>query len=98
MPDERQFTLRQVDQARGDLYAIADDLEFLKVQVTRLPTRKELAQTALLGTLTASALGKSAIREFALSIQFHRRFSRNAMRVVCRTRNERRISLAEPSQ
>jgi hypothetical protein len=27
MPDERPFTLRQVDQARGDLYAIADDIK-----------------------------------------------------------------------
>ena len=30
MPDERASTLQQIDQARGDLYAIADDLEFLK--------------------------------------------------------------------
>jgi hypothetical protein len=56
MPDERSFTLRQVDQARGDLYAIADDLDFIKGQLARLPTRKEVAQTALLATLTASAL------------------------------------------
>jgi hypothetical protein len=48
MPDERPFTLRQIDQARGDLYTIADDLEFIKSQLARLPTRKELAQTALL--------------------------------------------------
>jgi hypothetical protein len=39
--------LRQIDQARGDLYAIADDLEFLKVQLARIPTRKELARAAL---------------------------------------------------
>jgi hypothetical protein len=25
MPDERQFHVRQVNQARGDLYVIADD-------------------------------------------------------------------------
>jgi hypothetical protein len=42
MPDERPFTLRQIDQARGDLYTIADDLEFIKSQLARLPTRKEL--------------------------------------------------------
>ena len=47
MPDERPFTLRQVDQAHGDLHAIADDLEFIKSQLARLPTRKELAQIAL---------------------------------------------------
>jgi hypothetical protein len=29
----------EINQARGDLYAIADDLEFLKVQLMRLPTR-----------------------------------------------------------
>jgi hypothetical protein len=44
---DRSFTLRQVDQARGDLYAIADDLEFIKSHIARLPTRRELAQTAL---------------------------------------------------
>jgi hypothetical protein len=47
MSDEHQFTLRQVDQARGDLYALADDLEFLREQLARLPTRKELARMAL---------------------------------------------------
>jgi hypothetical protein len=44
--------LHQVDQARGDLYAIADNLEF----IARLPTRKELARMALLATLTTAAL------------------------------------------
>jgi hypothetical protein len=33
--------------ACGDLYAIADDLEFLKAQLARVPTRRELARTAL---------------------------------------------------
>ena len=56
MPDERPLTLRQIDQARGDLYGIADDLEFIKTQLARLPTRKEMAQTALLVTLTTAAL------------------------------------------
>jgi hypothetical protein len=42
MPDERTFALRQIDAARGDLYAIADDLDFLKVRLARLPTRREL--------------------------------------------------------
>jgi hypothetical protein len=56
MPDERPFTLRQVDQARSDFYAIGDDLEFIKTQLARLSTRKELAQTALLATLTTAAL------------------------------------------
>jgi hypothetical protein len=47
MPDERPLTLRQVDQARGDLYAIGDDLEFIKSQLARLPTRNQLARIAL---------------------------------------------------
>jgi len=48
--------LRQIDQARGDLYAIGDDLEFIKSQLARVPTRKEVAQIALLVTLTTAAL------------------------------------------
>jgi hypothetical protein len=48
--------LHKIDQARGDLYAIGDDLEFSKSQLARLPTRKELAQTALLAILTTAAL------------------------------------------
>ena len=35
MQDERWLTLRQADQARGDLYAISDDLEFLKEPVAQ---------------------------------------------------------------
>jgi hypothetical protein len=30
MPDERSLTLCQIDQARSNLYAIGDDLEFIK--------------------------------------------------------------------
>lgn len=47
MPDERPFTLRQIDQARGDLYAISDDLDFVMSQLARLPTRGDLARAAL---------------------------------------------------
>jgi hypothetical protein len=56
MPDDRQFTLRQVDQARGDLYAIADDLEFLKAQIAGLPTRAYVSRLALMATGTVWAL------------------------------------------
>jgi hypothetical protein len=56
MPDERPFTLRQIDQARGDLYGISDDLDFIKSQLARLPTRKEAARNSLLVTLTTAAL------------------------------------------
>jgi len=41
MPDEDQLSLRQADQLRGDLYAIQDDLDFIKVQLARLPTKNE---------------------------------------------------------
>jgi hypothetical protein len=47
MLDERSLTLSQVDRSRGDLYAISDDLEFLKAQLARIPTRQELTRTAL---------------------------------------------------
>ena len=43
MSDERPFTLRQIDQARGDLYALQDDLDFIRVQLARLPTRNEVS-------------------------------------------------------
>ena len=50
MSDERLFSLQQIDQARDDLYAIADDLEFIKLQLSRLPTRAWLGRTLLLAT------------------------------------------------
>jgi hypothetical protein len=58
MPDERSFTLRQVDRMRSDFAEIADEIEFIKEQLARVrvPTRKEMAQTALLATLTTAAL------------------------------------------
>ena len=46
--------MRQADAARSDLYAIGDDLEFIKTQLARLPTRKQLARTAL-GIIFGSA-------------------------------------------
>jgi hypothetical protein len=36
-------TLRQADQAREDFASIAEDLDFIKLQLARLPTRKEQA-------------------------------------------------------
>jgi hypothetical protein len=47
---------RQINQARGDLYAIADDLEFLKLQIASLPTRAYVSRLALMATGTAWAL------------------------------------------
>ena len=42
MSNER-LTLRQADQAREDLALISEDLDFIKLQLARLPTRKEQA-------------------------------------------------------
>jgi hypothetical protein len=47
--------VRQADQARTDFAAIEIELEVIQAQLARLPTRKELAQTALLATLTGAA-------------------------------------------
>ena len=55
MHDERALTLRQIDQARGDLYAISDDLAFIQLQLSRLPTRKEQARNTL-GIIFATAM------------------------------------------
>jgi hypothetical protein len=56
MQDERSLTLRQINQARGDLCAIADDLDFLKAQLARVPTPKDLARMALLAMVGAAGL------------------------------------------
>jgi hypothetical protein len=53
---ERPLSLRQADQARADLYAIHDELDFIKAQIARLPTRKDLAWVALLSALGGPAL------------------------------------------
>src|SRR6267378_164374 len=47
MPDEDQLSLRQADQIRGDLYGLQDDLDFIKLQLARLPTRHEVWRAAM---------------------------------------------------
>jgi hypothetical protein len=56
MPDDHQFALRQIDQARGDLYGIADEIEALKLQIAGLPTRAYVSRVALMATGTVWAL------------------------------------------
>jgi hypothetical protein len=51
MPDEDQLSLRQADQIRGDLYGIQDELDFIKVQLARVPTRNEAWRAAMLGII-----------------------------------------------
>jgi hypothetical protein len=58
---ERPLSLRQADQARADLYAIHDELDFIKVQIARLPTRKDLARIALLAALGGAALAVTGV-------------------------------------
>jgi hypothetical protein len=55
-PNQDRLTLRQADAARADLYAIDDKVDFIKVQIARLPTRKDLALIALLSVLGGAAL------------------------------------------
>ena len=47
MSDIHTLALRQADQARIDFAAIESDLEVIQKQLARLPTRRELARTAL---------------------------------------------------
>jgi len=51
MTDERTFTLHQVDQARTDFAIIEDDLEAIYARPARVPTRVEMAPTALMGMI-----------------------------------------------
>jgi hypothetical protein len=67
MPDEDALTLRQVDQARGDLYAIQDDLDFIKVQLARLPTRNDVWRAAMLGMIGGAVAAVTLIEAFARS-------------------------------
>jgi hypothetical protein len=64
MPDEDQLSLRQADQIRGDLYGIQDELDFIKVQLARVPTRNEAWRAAMLGIIGG---GVTLIEAFARS-------------------------------
>jgi hypothetical protein len=56
MPDEYPPTLRQADQVCADFAAIGDDLDSIKVQLARIPTRMELSRLLLLETLATAVL------------------------------------------
>jgi hypothetical protein len=60
-PNQGHLPLRQADAVRADLYAICDELDFIKVQIARLPKRKELARTALLAALDGAALAVAGV-------------------------------------
>ena len=52
---ELRLTLRQADQARDDFAQILDELDFVKSQLARLPTRSEVSLIVLRLTLGAAA-------------------------------------------
>jgi hypothetical protein len=56
MADEYNLTLQQIDGARGDLYAIADELETVKLRLRRLPTRAYVSRTVFMATASLWAL------------------------------------------
>jgi hypothetical protein len=60
-----RLSLRQADAVRADLYAIHDELDFIKAQITRLPTRKDRARIALLSVLDGAALTTAGVELLA---------------------------------
>jgi hypothetical protein len=56
MSDPRILTLRQADQARTDFALIESNLEFIAGQLSRLPTRRDLAKAALGIIISTAAL------------------------------------------
>jgi len=67
MPDEDQLSLRQADKIRGDLYAIQDELDFIKVQLAHLPTRREVWQAAMFGMIGGAVAAVALIEAFSRS-------------------------------
>jgi hypothetical protein len=51
---ERRLTLRQAAQARDDFAMIMDELDFVKAQLARLPTRRHQAFSAILTVVTTA--------------------------------------------
>jgi hypothetical protein len=57
---ERRLTLRQAAQARDDFAMIMDELDFMKTQIARLPTRRDQAFTPL-RIVVATAFSTAAL-------------------------------------
>jgi hypothetical protein len=53
---EHDLTLRQASQARNDFAAVLDELDFVKEQLARLPTRAYVCRLALIATSSVLAL------------------------------------------
>jgi hypothetical protein len=58
----------------GDLYAIQDDLGFIKSQIARLPTRNEVWRAGMLGMLGGAVAAVTLIEAFSRSCVFEPRF------------------------
>jgi hypothetical protein len=58
--DPERFTLRQAAQARDDFAMIMDELEFVKAQIARLPTRRDQTFTPL-RIVVATAFGTATL-------------------------------------
>ena len=56
MPDQNLLTLRHANQPRTDFAAIESDLQFVRGQLARLPTRRDLAKAALGIIISTAAL------------------------------------------
>ena len=56
MLDQYSLTLRQTDQVRCDFAEISEEMDFIRSQLARLPTRKEMARTTLLAMTSGAAL------------------------------------------
>jgi hypothetical protein len=65
--DEDQLSLRQADRIRGDLYGLQDELDFIRVQLARLPTRNEVWRAAMLGMIGGAVAAVTLIEAFARS-------------------------------
>jgi hypothetical protein len=64
--DEDQLFLRPAAPPRSDdLYGLRDDLDFIKVQLSRLPTRNEVWRAAMLGMLGGAIPAVTLIEAFA---------------------------------
>jgi hypothetical protein len=72
MPDEDQLLFDPADppivgRVRSDRSAIADDLDFIKRQLGRLPARNEIWRAAMLGMLGGAVAAVSLVEAFARS-------------------------------
>jgi hypothetical protein len=56
MTNVHHLTLRQADQARTDFAIIEDHLEAIHARLARVPTRAEMARTALMGMIGGAGL------------------------------------------